>query len=41
MPSVPFFPVEGFSPQQIVRNSIDRAKSAVAEKMAPLAQVVE
>jgi len=37
----PFFPVEGFSPQQIVRNARDRAESAVAEKMAPLAQFVD
>ncbi len=28
MPQVPFFPVEGFSPQQIVRNPRDRAESA-------------
>lgn len=41
MPSVPFFPVEGFNPQQIVRNPRDRAESAVAEKMAPLAQFVD
>ena len=41
MPQVPFFPVEGFSPQQIVRNVRDRAESAVAEKMAPLAQFVD
>ena len=37
-PQVPFFPVEGFSPQQIVRNARNRAESAVAEKLAPLAQ---
>ena len=36
-PMTPFFPVEGFSPQQIVRNARDRAESAGAEKMAPLA----
>ena len=41
MPRVPFFPVEGFSPQQIVRNARDRAESAVAEKVAPLAQLVD
>lgn len=28
---VPFFPVEGFNPQQIVRNARDRAESAVAD----------
>ena len=41
MPSVPFFPVEGFNTQQIVRNARNRAESVVAEKMAPLAQVVD
>ena len=46
MPQVPFFPVEGFSPQQIVRNARDRAESAVAEsavaeKLAPLAQLAD
>ena len=41
MPQVPFFPVEGFSPQQIVRNARDRAESAVTEKLAPLAQLAE
>jgi hypothetical protein len=41
MPQVPFFPVEGFSPQQIVRNARDRAESAVAEKLSPLAQLVD
>ena len=41
MPQVPFFPVEGFSPQQIVRNARDRAQSAVAEKLAPLAQFAD
>lgn len=35
-----FVPVGAFSPQQIVGNARDRAKSAVAEKMAPLAQFV-
>ena len=40
-PQVPFFPVEGFSPQQIVRNARDRAESAVAEKFAPLAQTAD
>jgi len=29
MPQAPFFPVEEFSPQQIVRNARDRAESAV------------
>jgi hypothetical protein len=41
MPQVPFFPVEGFSPQQIVRNARDRAESAVAEKLSPLAQLID
>lgn len=41
VPQVPFFPVEGFSPKQIVRNARDRTESAVAEKMAPLAQAVD
>ena len=41
VPQVPFFPVEGFSPQQIVRNARDRTESAVAEKLAPLAQLSE
>ncbi len=41
MPQVPFLPVEGFSPQQIVRNARDRAQSAVAEKLSPLAQFVD
>ena len=26
IPQVPFFPVEGFTPQQIVRNARDRAE---------------
>jgi hypothetical protein len=41
MPGVPFQPVEGFSPQQIVRNAGDRAQSALAEKVAPLFQFVD
>jgi hypothetical protein len=41
VPQVPFFPVEGFSPQQIVRNARDRAESAVAEKLALLAQAAD
>jgi hypothetical protein len=41
MPSVPFFPVEGFSPQQIVRNARDRAESSVAENMSLLARFVD
>lgn len=42
MPSVPFFsPVEAFNGQQIVRNARNRAESAVAEKIAPLAQVAD
>jgi len=40
-PMTPFFPVQGFSPQQIVRNARDRAESAVAEKIAPLAQFAD
>ena len=41
VPQVPFFPVEGFSPQQIVRNARDRTESAIAEKLAPLAQLAD
>ena len=41
IPNAPFFPVEGFSPQQIVRNIRDRAESAVAERLAPLAQLAD
>ena len=41
VPQVPFFPVEGFSPQQVVRNARDRVESAVAEKFAPLAQLAD
>lgn len=41
MPQVPFFPVEGFTPQQIVRNARDQAESAVSEKLAPLAQLAD
>ena len=41
MPQVPFFPVEGFTPQPIVRNERDRAESDIAEKLAPLAQLAE
>ena len=41
VPQVPFFPVEGFSPQQVVRNAKDRVESAVAEKFAPLAQLAD
>ena len=41
MPQVPFFPVEGFSPQQIVRNARDRAQSAVEERLRPLAETVD
>ena len=37
IPQVPFFPVEGFSPQQIVRNARDRAESAVEERLRPFA----
>ena len=41
VPQVPFFPVEGFSPQQVVRNARDRIESAIAEKFAPLAQLAD
>lgn len=41
IPSVSFLPVKGFSPQQITRNARDRAESAVAEKLAPLAQFAD
>ena len=41
VPQVPFFPVEGFSSQQIVRNAIDRAESAVTEKLAPLTSAAD
>lgn len=32
LPQFPFFPVEGFSPQQIVRNGRDRLEEAAVEK---------
>lgn len=32
-PGVPFVPVEGFAPPQIVRNAIDRSESVLAEKV--------
>mmetsp|Transcript_26841 Transcript_26841/g.44220 ORF Transcript_26841/g.44220 Transcript_26841/m.44220 type:complete len:227 (-) Transcript_26841:1597-2277(-) len=41
IPQVPFFPVEGFSPQQIVRNARDRVESAVEERLRPLAEAVD
>jgi hypothetical protein len=42
VPKCPFFPVEDFfGPQQIIRNARDRAESAVAEKLAPLAQAAD
>ena len=41
VPQVPFFPVEGFSPQQVVRNAKDRVESAVAEKFASLVQLAD
>jgi hypothetical protein len=41
IPQVPFFPVEGFSPQQIVKNARDRAESAVEERLRPLAEAVD
>jgi hypothetical protein len=36
VPQVLFFPVKGFSPEQIVRNGKDRA-----EKLAPLVQFID
>ncbi len=41
VPQVPFLPVEGFTPQQIVRNARDRAESAVEERLRPLAEAVD
>jgi hypothetical protein len=41
MPQVPFYPVEGFPPQQIMRNGRDRARSAIAEKLSPLTQLAD
>ena len=49
VPKMPFSPVEGFTPQQIVRNARDRAESAAVEKKnafldkvtAPLAQCAD
>jgi len=41
MPQVPFLPVEGFVPQQIVRNAKDRAQKAFTEKVAPLFQFTD
>ena len=41
VPQVPSLPVEGFTPQQIVRNARDRAESAITEKLAPLAQLAD
>lgn len=41
MPQVPFIPVEGFMPQQIVKNARDRAESAITEKLAPLTQLAD
>jgi len=42
VPIVPFFPVEGFSLQPIVRNARDRAESAVQEKVVkPLRQAAD
>ena len=40
-PQIPFFPGEGFNPQQIVRKARDRAQSAVEEKLRPLAETVD
>lgn len=41
IPYVPFFPVEGFNPQQIVRKAKDYAKLTIAEKLAPLTQLTD
>ena len=41
MPQVPFLPVEGFSPQQIVRNARDRAESVVEERLRPVAEAID
>ena len=43
VPQVPFLPVEGFgfTPRQIVRNARNRAESAIAEKLAPRAQLAD
>jgi mRNA-degrading endonuclease RelE of RelBE toxin-antitoxin system len=41
MPSLPFQPVEGFSPQQTIRSAKDRAQQAFAEKVGPLFQFTE
>ena len=41
IPQVPFFPVEGFSPKQIVRNARDRVESAVEERLRSLAEAVD
>jgi len=41
MPALPFLPVEGFSPQQIVRNARDRAEEVVYERIDYLAQAAD
>ena len=41
MPQLPFAPVDGLMPQQIVRNARDRAESAIAEKRALPAQFAD
>ena len=41
VPQIPFFPVEGFGPQQILRNAKEWAKSALDAKLAPLAQLLD
>ena len=38
---VPFFPVDRFGPQQLLRNTKNPTESAIAEKMVPLAQFVD
>ena len=38
---ISILPVEGFNPQQIIRNARDRAQSAAEEKLRPLAESVD
>ena len=40
-PNVPSFPVEVWNQPQIVRTARDRAESAIAEKLASLAQAAD
>lgn len=41
VPQVPFFPVDGFSPQRLVRHARDQVESAIAEKVERLAQLAD